>query len=232
MDLIKLIIILNVMQIGRGYYTAVDEWCFKCSCLPFLIICEHQLDVHFQTSITLSTERKILNYVNFTSEYNADRIIRQFPFINSITAIDSQLSCEFVNDFYDKSVNVTLINSCFYDKLWLTTKLNNPTTTDLSSSSEFDMLSTISDHHTLSTDKTSSTTLITKHTETTSSFSLPVVSSTTLINTPELTIKWVVSGFNLAYATRYGTFELTVSYIFVYKAIIDQYSVTLPVCCL
>lgn len=128
MNSFRIISIMFLCQIGASF---VDDWCYKCQCLPFLIICEKQINVHFTTSITLSTDTLMLNEVNFTSQNAANRLIRQFPYLLTFIGINSQLDCGYLNVFYNPSVNVTLVNSCHYGSITDTTI---PTDTDTHSS--------------------------------------------------------------------------------------------------
>lgn len=115
MDTLKLIIIVLTMCGFIGCNTFSDEeWCYKCVCLPYLIICEHQVDVYFTTSITASTDTLMLNGVNFTSQQTSNRLVRQFPYLISLIAINSQMDCQYIRAYYSLRVNLTLIDSCYY----------------------------------------------------------------------------------------------------------------------
>lgn len=128
--------IMLLMFVIGGVKTVKEEpMCTICICLPFYVICEDVSDVHFITSITLSTDYMVLIRVNFSSEYKANRLKQQFPFLDSLVAIDTMLNCEFVTCFYNDFVNITLVSSCYYDKTTTSTATTTAeATTKLTSS--------------------------------------------------------------------------------------------------
>lgn len=148
MDKLKVFFALIIIGSNLNYVSnTTDPWCFSCQCLPFLIICQDVVDVHFTQSITLSTDTLMLHNVNFSSDFHANRLIQQFPFLITFIAVQSQLDCEFVKDYYCFDVNVTMIDSCYFNVPLSTTQ----STTIVTLSTMTTAMSTIATSSTMTT---------------------------------------------------------------------------------